>query len=333
MASNQKYKLLLVGKFLYEETDESHKVSMTNILEYLKGHEVIAERKSIYDDISLLKLMGMDICSEKIEHSYVYYVASRNFELPELKLLVDTIQSSKFITQKKSKSLIKKISSLTSRPQADELYSKIEVINRVKVNNEKIYYNVDAINKAINSKKKIIFYYLDWVIERDEKISFKKIRRRDGMQYSVSPKSLMWDDENYYLVAYDDNSQKVKHYRVDKMENIEVLHVPAKFPKNLQQFDSGLYAKQVFGMYGGELTEVKLKFSDSLIGVAIDRFSDKIKIESASDNSFVFKTSVLLSSQFYGWIFSLGSDVEILSPKKARNEFSEYIEKVGMLYE
>ena len=209
--TNQKYKLIYIIKYLLENTDENHKVTMPQILAYLEANEITAERKSIYDDIDAIQELGIDVQKEKVGRNFYYYVVDRDFEMAELKLLVDAIQSSKFITEKKSQELIKKLGTLVSVHEAKQLKRQVYVAGRAKAINENIFYNVDAIHKAIEENKKVRFQYFQWNTKKEMEL------RKNGDWYEVSPWALMWEDENYYLVAFDRVAGKIKHYRVDKM--------------------------------------------------------------------------------------------------------------------
>lgn len=328
----QKQKLLYIMKYFLTQTDEEYGVTVADIIEYLDECGIVAERKSIYSDIESLRDFGMDIVKTKVGKISLFSLASREFETQELKLLVDAVQSSKFITQKKSRELIKKIESLTSEHQAKELHRQVIVANRVKTSNEEIYRNIDSINRAINTRKKISFYYTQWAINRSGAKKVVRVRRRDGQRYLLSPKALTWDDENYYLIAYDAEADLLKHFRVDKMEDIVVEQARVDSSKAVDQFDLAVYAKQVFGMYGGELVNVKLRFDDDLIGVAIDRFSDKVFISPDKNGTFTLTAQVMLSPQFFGWLFSFGDKVRLLSPKSARDRFTAYLDEVRKAY-
>ena len=319
-------------KFFLEKTDEEYGVTVADIIEYLSEYGIEAERKSIYSDIECLRDFGMDIVKTKVGKISLFSLVSRDFTTEEIKLLIDAVQSSKFITVKKSRELIHKIEGLTSENQAKELHRQVIVANRVKNSNEEIYRNIDSINRAINKKRKIGFYYNMWQVSRTGARKIVKVRRHDGMRYLLTPKALTWDDENYYLIAYDKDADKLKHFRVDKMEDISVEEERADSTKAVDKFDLAVYAKQVFGMYGGETVNVKLRFDDSLIGVVVDRFSDKVFIMPHSDGTFTVSTEVMLSPQFYGWVFSFGDKVKIISPKSAKDGFGEYLESVMELY-
>lgn len=334
MAKNpkQKQKLLYVLKCLSDKTDETHGVTVADIIAYLDSYGISAERKSIYDDLKTLQDFGVDICSTKSK-TVEYYIASRDFELSELKLLVDAVQSSKFITHKKSTELIKKLEGLASVHDAKKLQRQVVVTNRVKTMNEKIYYNIDSLHEAINSGNKISFYYYKWEITDNNANKVTKVRRNNGEKYIVSPWALSWDDENYYLIAYDSDADKIKHYRVDKMESVEVLAKEKRDGKQLfSKFDMAVYSKQIFGMFGGELTDIKVRFDNSLISVVVDRFSKNVFISLNPDGTFDMSTKVMLSPTFYGWLFGLGGKAQIVSPHSAKDEFLRYIDDVKNVY-
>ena len=328
----QKQKLLYIMKFFMEKTDDDYGVTVADIIEYLDSYEIVAERKSIYNDIECLRDFGMDIVKTKVGKISLFSLVSREFTLEEIKLLIDAVQSSKFITLKKSRDLIRKIETLTSENQAKELHRQVIVANRVKNSNEDIYRNIDSINRAINNKRKISFYYTQWVVSRTGAKKVVRVRRHDGKRYLLTPKALTWDDENYYLIAYDKEAEKLKHFRVDKMEDIAVEETRADSTKAVDKFDLAVYTKQVFGMYGGEIVSVKLRFDDSLIGVVVDRFSDRVFIQPHGDGTFTMSAEVMLSPQFFGWLFSFGDKVQITSPKSAKQEFNAYLDSVKAQY-
>ena len=328
----QKQKLLYIMKFFMEKTDDDYGVTVADIIEYLDSYEIVAERKSIYNDIECLRDFGMDIVKTKVGKISLFSLVSREFTLEEIKLLIDAVQSSKFITLKKSRDLIRKIETLTSENQAKELHRQVIVANRVKNSNEDIYRNIDSINRAINNKRKISFYYTQWAVSRTGAKKIVRVRRHDGKRYLLTPKALTWDDENYYLIAYDKEAEKLKHFRVDKMEDIAVEENRADSTKAVDKFDLAVYTKQVFGMYGGETVSVKLRFDDSLIGVVVDRFSDRVFIQPHGDGTFTMSAEVMLSPQFFGWLFSFGDKVQITSPKSAKQEFNAYLDSVKAQY-
>ena len=335
MAKNpkQKEKLLYIMKYFMEKTDDDYGVTVADIIDYLEEFEIAAERKSIYNDIECLRDFGFDIVKSKVGKITLFSLVSRDFTTEELKLLIDAVQSSRFITLKKSRELIHKIERLTSENQAKELHRQVIVANRVKTSNEEIYRNIDSINRAINKKRKIGFYYTNWAVSRTGAKKVVRVRRHEGKRYILTPKALTWDDENYYLIAYDKESELLKHFRVDKMEDISVEESRADSSKAVDKFDLAAYTKQIFGMYGGETVNVKLRFDDSLIGVVVDRFSDKVFIQPHTDGTFTVGTDVMLSPQFYGWVFSFGDKVKVVSPKAAKDGFEDYLNSVKKLYE
>ncbi len=334
MAKNpkQKQKLLYIMKFFSEKTDDDYGVTVQDIIDYLAEYDIAAERKSIYSDIECLRDFGFDIVKSKVGKITLFSLVSRDFTTEELKLLIDAVQCSKFITLKKSRELIHKIERLTSENQAKELHRQVIVANRVKNSNEEIYRNIDSINRAINKKRKIGFYYTNWTVSRTGAKKLVKVRRHNGMRYMLSPKALTWDDENYYMIAYDKDADMLKHFRVDKMEDISVEDVRADSSKAVDKFDLAVYTKQVFGMYGGDTVNVRMRFDDSLIGVVVDRFSDKVFIQPHSDGTFTMSAEVMLSPQFYGWLFSFGDKARIVSPKAAKEGFCDYLRSVGEFY-
>ena len=312
--SHQKLKLLYLLKILLEQTDEEHSLTVPQMIAELSKVGISAERKSIYDDLEYLKLFGIDICSTKTKTTN-YFVASRDFELPELKLLVDSVQSSKFITHKKSTELIKKIEGFASIHDARKLHRQVFVANRIKTMNESIYYIVDFIHEAIIGNSQISFEYFDWNEKKE------KILRHGGKRYVVSPWALTWDDENYYMIAYDSEAEKIKHYRVDKMLNIAVLPEERKGARMFEDFDMALYSKKTFGMYGGRDENVTLHCRNSLAGVIIDRFGREVIMTPVDDEHFSVTVKVAVSPLFFTWIMNFGSDIKIISPHSVIDEF------------
>lgn len=329
---NQRQKLLYLQKYFYEHTDENHGVTINEIIDYLEKNDISAERKSLYNDIKTLQDFGMDIAKCK-STTVTYKLLSRDFELPELKLLVDAVQSSKFITEKKSLELIKKVEGLSSQYEGKLLQRQVVVSNRIKTMNEKIYYNTDTIYTAIDTGKKITFSYYKWALNFGSNEKVIKTKRKDGKLYKISPWALTWDDENYYLIAYDNIDGKIKHYRVDKMDNIMVTDENRDGHDIFKKFNLATYSKRVFGMFGGEEVEIKLMFSNDLIGVVVDRLGKDVFITKADENSFFVSTKVSLSPQFYGWLFGFGDSVKIVSPQWVADEYFGRTKAVADLYQ
>ena len=323
-SANQKLKLLYLLQFLMENTDENHALTMAQLLEMLERVEIHAERKSVYDDLQLLRQFGVDVETTQ-SRTTGYYIASRQFEMPELKLLVDAVQSSKFITSKKSVQLIRKIEQLTSRHEASQLQRQVFVQNRIKTMNESIYYNVDLLHDAISDNQQIHFHYFNWNVQGE------RVLRRDGAFYTASPWALTWDDENYYLVAYDQEICSIKHYRVDKMLHIETLDAPREGKDVFRQFDTAIYSKKIFGMYGGEEKNVTLRCDLSLAGVIIDRFGkDTVRI--AEGDAFTVTVKVFESPTFLAWVMEFGARMEIVQPASTREAAKRLAEETLQMY-
>nr|WP_314100218.1 WYL domain-containing protein [uncultured Lachnoanaerobaculum sp.] len=325
--SNQKFKFTYLMKIMAEKTDDEHSLTMPQILEELEKYEVSAERKSIYEDFKDMSKLGIDVIKEQRGRETFYHIAGREFELAEVKLLIDAVQSAKFITQKKSKSLISKVKNFVSEHQAKQLQRQIVINDRVKTMNESVYYNVDDIHTAINQNRKIKFKYYKWDIDK------KLVERHGGSYFFVSPWALLWDDENYYMIAFDDWDNKIKHYRVDKMMYIEVGNDERAGKEEFKNFDMAKYSKATFGMYHGEKTKVCIKFANHMCGVFIDRFGKDTLFRKIDENHSELIADINVSPQFFGWIFSLGNDVEIVSPREVVDELREYTKKFIMKYE
>ncbi|MCR5800814.1 MAG: WYL domain-containing protein [Lachnospiraceae bacterium] len=321
--SNQKLKLYYLAKIMLQKTDDEHMLTMPEILKSLKAYDVTADRKSIYDDMEALRVLGIDVIGEKEGRNFYYHVGGKHFEIAELKLLVDAIQSSKFITEKKSNELIKKLTDMASLYEATQLKRQVYVQSRVKTMNESIYYSVDEIHRAIAENRQVSFEYMKWN-------ECKQMVPHREKPYTVSPWALTWDDENYYLIAFDEEAGKIKHFRVDKMAHISVLDEKRTGKEQFKNFDLAKYAKMSFGMYGGDTVKVKIAFENSLVGVFIDRFGKDITIfPSKKDGWSEINVDVAMSDQFLGWIFALGSKVQILGPdeviEKYKKELNEMI--------
>lgn len=326
-SENQKQKLLALLDILRKNTDDEHGITMAQILDELEAQGVKAERKAIYADIDILTDYGYEIEGNKKGRTYYYSLISRDFELPELKLLVDAVQASKFISQKRSNELIKKIESRASRYQAAELQRQVYVANRVKTNYDSVYYNVDNLNQAINHNSKIEFDYYEWTLNKEMKI------RKNGHKTDISPWALMWDDENYYMVAFDGENHCIKHYRVDKMRKIKCLNLPRDGKDKFKEFDMALYAKKVFSMFTGDEQNVKIQFDNQLIGVVIDKFGQDIMIVPKDENTFTINVKVSVSNMFFGWIMGLGEGAKILAPETVVEKFKDEIIRLNRKYQ
>ena len=326
-SSFQKLKILYVMDYLLKRSDENHPVTVAQLIGELESHGISAERKSIYDDLESLREYGLDILQTGSGKNSGYYVASREFELPELKLLVDSVQSSKFITYKKTLSLIKKIESLTSVYDAQLLRRQLYVKNRIKTMNESIYYNVDELHRGIAENRKIRFHYFEYTVRKERRF------RRNGAWYVLSPYALSWDDENYYLVGFDSEAGIIKHFRVDKMADIQVTEEPRDGEEIYAALDMGVYARKTFGMFTGEETSVRLRFEKDLVGAVIDRLGRDVMLVPDGEDHFTVRTNVIVSPQFFAWVLGFGNKAKILEPESVVRKLREHLDQVTALYE
>ncbi|MBC8568839.1 WYL domain-containing transcriptional regulator [Mogibacterium sp. NSJ-24] len=320
--SRNKLRILYIIKFLLEQTDEDNIMSAEDLINALNRYGIEAERKTIYSDIKVLIEFGIDIISLNGGKTPGYYIGTREFELPELKLLVDAVQASKFITAKKSKELISKIEKLASKNSARQLQRNVFIFNRTKTENERIYYNVDQIHTAVLENRQISFQYTEWNLQKE------LVTRKNGKIYIVSPWALTWDDENYYLIAFEEESRKIKHYRVDKMKNTEIIEEKRLGKDSFADFDLAFFAKKTFGMYGGRDETVSLVCENRLIGVILDRFSKDVIIIPEDSNHFRVNVLVSVSPQFFGWITGIGAGIHIEGPKVVKEEYRRFIEEI-----
>ena len=309
-SSNQKTKLLRLYQILLTQTDEDHPIAVTQIIEELARYDIRAERKSIYDDLESLRQCGLDVQCRKGRASG-WFVGDRDFELPEVKLLMDAVQSSRFITQKKSDTLLRKLERLTSVHQAGQLQRQVYVSGRIKVMNESIYYNVDKLHTAIASQKAITFKYFDYDIAR------KKVFRQDGRRYTVSPYGLIWNSENYYLVAFDHTHREMRHYRVDKMTEIVVTSLDREGREQYPDFQLAQYGQKHFGMYSGQELKVTLRGRREKAGLVWDRFGQDVILVPDGEEHFTVTLPVVMSPQFFGWLMGLDGSLTLVAPAEA----------------
>lgn len=322
---NQKLKLLKIMECLQRDSDEEHPISVPEIIRRLEAEGIPAERKSIYTDISILEDFGLDIISSRSRKAGGYYLGSRDFELPEVKLLVDAVSASKFITERKSTELVKKLESLVSREQAKQLHRQVVVMDRLKMENEEIYYAIDVIYNCIDNDCRMQFQYAEWTVEQNYQL------RHEGAVYEVSPAFLLWDNENYYLVAYDENAGSIRHYRVDKIRNAKRLEQARGGTEARKALRLSDYNKRNFGMFAGAEAVVRLRVEESIIGVFHDRFGSDLKMR-REDGKILIRIPVSISPQFYGWLSGLGNKVEVLGPQEVRDGYREYLESILSQY-
>lgn len=322
---NQKLKIMYLMKILLEETDEDHDLTLNEIVEKLKAYNVTAERKSLYSDIENLRTFGLDIIGMQYGKTYHYKVASRQFQLVELKLLVDAVQSSRFITEKKSDELIAKLESYASKYEAKKLARQVNVNGRVKTMNERIYYSVDKIHEALNEESQIKFQYFTWTADKKMKL------KHGGAYYSVSPWALCWDDEKYYLVGYDNREYKIKHFRVDKMADASVVYEEREGKEEFSKMQMSEYTNRLFGMFDGNLETVTLLCENHAANVIIDRFGTDIPLMKTDAEHFTVRVRVSVSKLFLGWIMAIPG-VKIVAPERTVDMMKSEIKRLQEMY-
>ena len=305
--------LLLLRQYLYERTDEQHPASASDILAFWQQHGIQAGRKSVYTDIELLQNAGMDIVCVKSSQNK-YFVGQRLFELPELKLLVDAVESSRFITEKKSTALIKKLGHLTSTAQAEQLNRRIYMGGTPKPENESIYYNVDTIRNAVQKKQQITFQYFEYTPKKE------KILKHDGYKYRFSPYAMIWNRDCYYAVGWSEKHGKIAQFRVDRMTAVEPLEQTAV---QTLDFDPAEYVRKVFGMYPDNLCTVELLCDNEVMRSVIDRFGENVRTETVDEQHFRATVEVAPSPPFFSWIFTFGGKIRIISPLTVLEEMRD----------
>ncbi len=319
----QKAKLLVLKNILERKTDEDYPLSVPQLIRALEAEGIRAERKSIYNDIEALRASGVDVELSR-GRGGGYYLGSRTFELPELKLLVDAVQASQFITKDKSKKLIRKLEGLTSEAQARKMQRQVFVSGRVKTMNESIYYNVDALHEAIARDRQVQFQYLEWDLRK------RRVPRRGGQIYQASPWALAWENANYYLVAY--TGEGIRHYRVDKMKGVRQTELPRQGKAEFSALDLAAYTRKMFGMYGGREEKVTLKCANSLVGVMLDRFGTEAILVPQADETFHLTVPVAVSPQFLGWVCGFGGEVRVIGPAAVRREMGRLVQSLADTY-
>ncbi len=320
---NQKLKLLYLKQFFEEKTDENHPAAMPEILAYLKSKGVDAERKSIYTDLTALADFGMDVRKDEYGKSYKWF--DRKFELPEVKLIIDSVASSKFLSEKKSETLIKKLGTLCSEHQRKELRRQVSVIGRAKSMNNSILINADSINAAIAADKKVTFKYFHYNLRIEREYS------RNGEPYEVSPWTLLYDNNNYYLLAYTEGDFRI--FRVDRMASVDVSDKKWEGKEAFGKMDMSAYTKATFGMYDGKQEQVKMVFHNRMLDAAIDKFGRDAWITKVDDWHFEVSAPVNISPQFFAWIFGLGNYVTITGPDNVVKQMKDMLAEVRKRYE
>lgn len=325
-SSQRKLKLLVLRDILLEETDDEHGLTMPQLLDRLEDKGISAERKALYDDIEALEHYGLDIIKRRGKHTE-YAVGARQFELPELLLLADAAQSSRFLTKHKSDVLINKLEQFTSQHQRTLLEKSMHVEGRIKMQNESVYYNIDTIQATIRDKKKITFQYFDYGFDKKEKL------RREGNTYVENPVDLVYKDEYYYLITYNETHDKFLTYRVDRMKSIKKSDEPLACTDKIRSFDVQEFTARAFSMFDGETIGAVLLVDHSLIGPIIDRFGKDVPIYRIDDNTARITVHILKSPVFFGWLAQFGTSARIESPQSLVNDYKEHLQSIVQTYE
>lgn len=322
----KRVRLLRIWEILKQETDEDHPMSSLVLLEKLKEGGIECDRRTLYSDIKVLNDFGYEIlCNRKTTNEY--YVVDRDFDIPEIHILMDAVQAASFITERKTEDLVDKIANLAGSQRAEVMKQNIVKFNTTKGSNENIYYSVNELATAINNRKKVTFQYFDY----DEK--HKKVYRKEGLNYLVNPVATVFSDDKYYLVCYDDKHGNLASYRVDRMENVAITGEDINETKESKKFDVGRHRTQAFGMYAGETEAVRFEADKSILDPIFDAFGEDVKIISIGDNKVTFSAEVQLSPMFFSWCCTFGNRLRITSPHEIVEKFKIFLNQITENYE
>ena len=314
-----KSRLLFLQKFLYENTDDNHAISTNDLIAVLEANGFKANRKTVKDDVEMLIDADYDILIEKDGKSNSYHYGARTFQLPELKMLVDAVSSSRFISAEKSDVLIAKLTSLASKYEAQELTAKVFTADRIKADNGKIFLITDIVSRAIEQSRKISFQYYDYLPTKE------KVLRNNGEVYIISPYALIWSEDRYYMIGYSEKRYDLAPFRVDRMAIPEILEEAAV--ENIA-FNPADYANKVIQMYSGKEQTVRLRCENDTMRSVIDKFGEDIVVEILDDKYFTASVQVQTSRTFYAWVFTFGGEIEILEPQEVREEYLSRARKI-----
>ena len=318
----RKIKLLQLLEMLRQNTDEQHPMSTSSIISGLAQMEITCDRRTLAQDIATLNDLGYEIMTTIVGHEKAYYVEDRNFSIPELKILIDAVQASSFITEKKSEELINKIASLAGSHRAEVLKRNMVCFNTRKHSNERIFYNVNDLEDAILRQKKVLFRYFD-LNENGE-----RVYRRDGHRYVVEPIALVFNEDNYYLTCYSSRHDSTSNYRIDRMDSVEVIEEDCCEKAIALSDQVATYTEQAFKMFGGQLEDIVLEFDRGLIGVVYDKFGESVKMMPSGENKIIATVKVMISPTFWGWLFQFGNQMKIISPSSAVSMYAEKAQSI-----
>lgn len=318
----RKIKLLKLLEMLRQNTDEQHPMSTSSIISSLAQIEITCDRRTLAQDIATLSDLGYEIMTTTVGHEKAYYVEDRNFSIPELKILIDAVHASSFITKKKSEELITKIASLAGSHRAEVLKRNMVCFNTRKHSNERIFYNVNDLEDAILRQKKVLFRYFD-LNENGE-----RVYRRDGHRYVVEPIALVFNEDNYYLTCYSSRHDSTSNYRIDRMDSVEVIDEDCCEKALALRDQVATYTEQAFKMFGGQLEDIVLEFDRGLIGVVYDKFGESVKMMPSGENKIIATVKVMISPTFWGWLFQFGNQMKIISPSSAVSMYAEKAQSI-----
>lgn len=320
MENNSKLRMLCILELLRNETDENHTLTLQEIEQALRERWGLdGYRITIQKDIAALISAGYDIEVLRSTQNR-YYFSGRAFELPELKLLIDAVESSKFITEKKSRVLTEKLTRLAGRYEAAGLKRNISIADRIKAGNEQIYYIMDVLNDAINQKKKVSFLYYEYTAGKEKKL------KNDGEAYVFSPYTLTWNGDHYYVVGWSDKHGKIATFRVDRIYRVPELLERSAVPRP-RNYSIGDFAEKAFQLFDSEHARVELLCENDMMNTVLDHFGDKVSPVQQDEEHFSFTAEVSLSPTFFAWIFEFGGAIKILSPQSAKDAYRELLEK------
>lgn len=323
--SHRKIKLLKLLELLRKHTDELHPMTTSQICTALSDMDIPCDRRTLTQDVATLNELDYEIMATSVGHEKAYYIEDRNFSVPELKILIDAVHASSFITDKKSEELIEKIAALGGIHRADVLKRNMVCFNTRKHRNEKILYSIDTLEEAILSQKKIIFLYFD-LNENGE-----RVYRRGGHHYVVEPIALVFNEDNYYLTCYSSRHGSTSNYRVDRMDAVQIIDEPCCDKAVTLRDEVAAYTEQAFKMFGGQQEDIVLEFDRSLIGVVYDKFGENTKMIPSGENKCIATVKVRISPVFWGWLFQFAGEMSLLSPKELAEAYRARAETVCAL--
>lgn len=315
----RKVKLIKLLELLRQHTDEQHPMTTNQICAAMDEMGIPCDRRIVTQDVIALNELGYEIMATMIGHEKAYFVEDRNFSVPELKILIDAVHASSFITEKKSQELIEKIADLAGSHRAQVLKRNMVCFNSRKHSNEKILYAIDTIEEAIQTQKKIIFLYFDL----DE--TGARVYRRGGHHYVVEPVALVFNEDNYYMTCYSSRHDSTSNYRVDRMDGVKIIEEPCCEKAVALRDEVAAYTEQAFKMFSGQLEDVVLEFDRGIIGAVYDKFGEGVKMMASGENKVLATVKVRVSPTFWGWLFQFGKQMQVISPSHIVEEYRQKI--------